>query len=54
MHVQAAINTAVTGDSVTIPSGKRNWSEAEYTAFTGKNINVQWAGIDVTTIVFQC
>ena len=47
--VQSAINSAVTGDIVLVPSGSCNWGSATV-VIDGKNITVQGAGIDVTTI----
>jgi len=47
--VQSAINTAVTGDLVVVPSGNCNWGTSSV-SINGKNITVQGAGVDVTTI----
>src|SRR5690348_7012139 len=47
--VQSAINTAVTGDTVVLPPGACTWGASEVN-INGKNITLQGAGMDVTTI----
>jgi hypothetical protein len=47
--VTAAISSAVAGDTVSVPAGSCNWSS---TVTVSKNIVLQGAGIDVTTITF--
>jgi hypothetical protein len=47
-HVQTAINSASTGDTVIIPAGSCSWSSS--TNITGKTITLQGAGIGATKI----
>jgi hypothetical protein len=47
--VQAAIDMAVTGDTVAVPSGSCNWG-ATTVHIAGKKITVQGVGIDRTSI----
>ena len=47
--MQAAIDRAATGDTVSVPAGSCDWGSARL-FIKGKNISVQGAGIDVTTI----
>lgn len=49
-HVQMAINTAVTGDQITVPAGNCTWSGTGAVQINNKNITLKGAGIDATTI----
>jgi len=48
-HVQSAVTSAQTGDTVTIPAGDCDWG-ATYVTIDGKVISVVGAGIDVTNL----
>jgi hypothetical protein len=48
--VQSAVNGAMTGDVVAIPAGSCDWGGTTVTLPSTKQITLQGAGIDVTTI----
>jgi hypothetical protein len=50
VNVQAAINAAVAGDRVIVPAGNCTWTGTGAVQINNKNITLQGAGIDATTI----
>jgi hypothetical protein len=48
--VQAAIDSASTGDTVQVPAGSCSWGGSSAVIPSGKNIVLQGAGVDTTTI----
>lgn len=51
-QVQAAIDLASTGDTVTVPAGTETWASG--ITISGKNITVQGAGDTLTIITGNC
>lgn len=49
-NIQVAINAAVAGDLVSVPAGNCTWTGTGAVQINNKNITLQGAGIDVTTI----
>ena len=48
--IQAVINAATDGDTVAVPAGNCNWGSTTVSVPSTKNIVLQGAGVDVTTV----